>query len=346
MFVYWALFTAPLLSALTRVRVDRYSRRIAIVFAFLALTVIIGLRFEVGCDWPNYIQRLYNLGMMPLGEAVGQTDPAYGLLNWVVYRLGGEIYPINVVCAALYAWGLLAFCQRQPRPWLTFAFAIPYMTIVVAMGYTRQATAIGLLMLAFNAFTDRKLIRFFVFVALATCFHRSAVAMAPLGIFLQQRRSFSPLLIGVAATAFLALFITADAADAYVYGYIEKEQEGTGGVYRLPLNALAGLLFLRFRKPWERLYGDSRLYLMLTVMSLAVVPLFFLWPVAADRMGLYLLPFQVAVMARLPDIFKGTRYVQPVMLAVVGLYASMLFFWLLYSNHVWCWVPYRMSLFN
>lgn len=346
MFLYWTLFAAPLFSALQRTRVDRYTRRFMIGVAFLAITIAVGLRHEVGCDWPNYIARLYNIGLSPLAFAMDMTDPAYGLLNWVVYRLGWDIYAVNTVCAALFAWGLLAFCFRQPRPWLTFSLAIPYLVIVVAMGYTRQATAIGLLMLAFNAFADRKLVRFFIFVALATCFHRSAIALAPLGIFIQRREAISPLLIGVSATIFMALFITADAADQYVYGYIEQEYEGTGGLYRLPLNALAALIFLRFRKQWAEDYGDARLYMLLAVVSLAIVPLFFLWSVASDRMGLYLLPFQVAALSRLPHLLRGTAWAQPAMLGVVGLYTSLMFVWLNFGNHSWCWVPYESWLFR
>ena len=49
------------------------------------------------------------------------------------------------------------------------------LVVVVAMGFTRQAAAIGFLMLAFAAFSEKSLVRFLIFVALATTFHKTAV---------------------------------------------------------------------------------------------------------------------------------------------------------------------------
>ena len=36
------------------------------------------------------------------------------------------------------------FVRRQPMPWLGLLVAIPYLVIVVGMGYSRQAIALGL----------------------------------------------------------------------------------------------------------------------------------------------------------------------------------------------------------
>ena len=46
---------------------------------------------------------------------------------------------------------LIRFCLAQADPWLSVLIAIPYMVIVVAMGYTRQAVALGILMVGLAA---------------------------------------------------------------------------------------------------------------------------------------------------------------------------------------------------
>ena len=73
------------------------------------------------------------------------------MLNWLAARTELGPYFVNTVCAALFAWGLVVFCRAQPRPWLALVVAVPYLVTVVAMGYTRQGTAIGLAMLALPA---------------------------------------------------------------------------------------------------------------------------------------------------------------------------------------------------
>lgn len=40
----------------------------------------------------------------------------------------------------------MRFARSQPDPWLAVLVAVPYLVIVVAMGYSRQAVAIGILL--------------------------------------------------------------------------------------------------------------------------------------------------------------------------------------------------------
>jgi hypothetical protein len=64
----------------------------------------------------------------------------------------------------------------------------------------------------------------------------------------------------------------------------------------------------------------------------------------ADRMSMYLLPFQVAVSGRVPDLV-APRYRSLTILAIVLAYGVSLYVWLNFANHASCWIPYGSFYF-
>ena len=62
---------------------------------------------------------------------------------------------------------------------------------------------------------------------------------------------------------------------------------------------------------------------------------------AVDRVALYLLPLQLYVFARLPDLLGQGGKRRNWVLAVVGYYAVVLFVWLNFATHSKYWLPYQ-----
>ena len=135
----------------------------------IALTLFIGLRHEVGSDWFNYIPYLTRAEGIPLAEAIAMGDPGYNILNWLFAGNALGIYGVNLVSGAVFSAGLVLFCRAQPRPWLALCLAIPYVVIVVAMGYSRQGVALGLIMPALLALERGRLRSFLLWMAAACC---------------------------------------------------------------------------------------------------------------------------------------------------------------------------------
>ena len=347
MLSYWVLLAAPVISGLAPYRLHGGGRKVAVWIGAILLTVAIGLRYRVGCDWFNYIVAMDQVNFTGPGEAMAiATDPGYGLLSWLCLQLHLDMYGINFFCAAVFCWGLFAFASKQPLRWLTIVVAVPMLIVVVAMGFTRQAAAIGFLMLAFAAFSEKKLAKFLIFVALATTFHKTAVIMAPLAILIDPKRKLGPLVIGGLATAALVAAFLTSKLDALTHNYIgnsEWEGEGAAAIYRLSLNVLAAGAFFLFRKRWREKYDDTRLYFVLSMAAVAAFPFVFIEPVAADRMSLYLLPYQCAVFARLPDMFNR-RIGSWIAFAAIVATGVLLYVWLTLANNAWCWVPYHNLL--
>ena len=99
------------------------------------LTLLIGLRDQVGGDWLNYFPYLERSLGLPFAEVFFENEPGFGLLNWIGANWGGSVFLVNTVCGLIFSIGLLLFCRAQPRPWLALCLAFPYLVTVVAMGY-------------------------------------------------------------------------------------------------------------------------------------------------------------------------------------------------------------------
>src|SRR5687768_15077408 len=140
----------------------------------------IGLRYQVGGDWNQYLAYLVMIPGMELGEVLAYGDPGYMLLNWFAGRNDLGIWFVNTVCAVIFTYGLIAFSRNQPRPWLALVVAVPYLVIVVAMGYTRQAAAIGFAMLGLVRLSKGSFVGFALSIALAATFHKTATMLLPL----------------------------------------------------------------------------------------------------------------------------------------------------------------------
>ena len=105
----------------------------------LYLTIMIGLRHEVGGDWLNYLWNFEDIDGMSLTAIFSQpssitSDPLYLLISWLSSLLGLGIYGVNLICAAIFSIGLASLCRSFQRSLLGLSIAFPYLIIVVSNG--------------------------------------------------------------------------------------------------------------------------------------------------------------------------------------------------------------------
>ena len=348
MYVYWLIFLLMALFAITRLRpvqspYSRWSGSWYAVFWLLVLTI--GLRHEVGGDWGNYVEHIERVTNVSLQEAFSfRNDPAANLLNWLAAATGLGIYFVNTVCAALFSWGLLAFCGAQPRPWLALVVAVPYLVTVVAMGYTRQGTAIGLTMLGLVALADRKKLRFVILVALAATFHKSAVMLVPMAALAgTTRKIWTAIWVSLSTLLFYVLLLM-ESVELLQTNYIEAEYQSQGAGVRLAMNAMPAILFLSFRRKFVMPQAERVFW---TWMSLGALG-FLVWlavspsSTAVDRLALYWIPLQLFVLSRLPNAMGKPNGLNSIWVySVVAYSAVILFVWLFFASHSYLWLPYQ-----
>jgi hypothetical protein len=347
MMPYWILFLLPAWLAMTRLRpVQTHATRWSGYWwvAFVLLVMVIGLRHQIGVDWGNYFEYILLAEEDSLEQAATRTEPTYSLINWLAVQLGLGIYMVNTVCAALFAWGLVVFCRAQPRPWLALVVALPYLVIVVAMGYTRQGVAIGLVMLGLVALSERKLLRFVVFVVLAATFHKSAVILMPLAVLAGTRdRIWTALWVGLTSLLFYVLLLH-ESVEAYTVIYIKAQYDSAGAAIRVVMNAVPAVLFLSLCRRFAMPQADRAFWTWMSWGALAFVGWLVVSPssTAVDRVAVYWIPLQLFVLSRLPDAL-GQRNGQNALwvCAVVGYSAAVLFVWLFFADHAFAWLPYQ-----
>lgn len=350
MWPYWCLFLVPVYFAITRLRPASPMGRLPERWpgwwraVFVLLVLMVGLRHQVGGDWVSYLEHITAASYETLLDAMRENDPAYGLLNWLAARSGFGPYFVNTVCAAIFSGGLVVFCRAQPRPWLALVVAMPYLVTVVAMGYTRQGTAIGLAMLAMASLSQRKLMRFVVFVVLAATFHKSAVILMPLAVLAGTRRKlWTAFWVGLSTVLFYGLLLQ-DSVDALNVNYVGAQYDSSGAAIRVAMNAVPAALFLWFRRRFVMSQADRTFWSWMSLGALAFVGLLVASPssTAVDRVALYWIPLQLFVLSRLPDALGKKNSSRAILVrGVVAYSGTVLFVWLVFAANAFAWLPYQ-----
>lgn len=345
MFVYWLLFGYFAAGALLSGG-DRQSRLNTLLFALggVILTIAIGLRLEVGGDWGAY-QRMFQLaGISDYDAMLRFGDPAYQLLNSTVQAQEWPFWMVNLSCAAIFTWGLTRFARLQASPWLAMCVAIPYLVIVVGMGYTRQAVAIGVIMLGLAALErGASVLRFAVYVLIASLFHKTAVVAMLLVALTGKRNQITNLLIVIASGVLLYDSLLQDSMQRLLRNYVQAKYESQGALIRIAMSFVPAVLFIVWRRSLQFSEQSSRLWRNFSFATFAALAALLLTPssTAVDRIALYLLPLQLAVLSRLPRLIKSDVLGR---IAVVAYAFAIQFTWLNYAANNSYWVPYKSYL--
>jgi hypothetical protein len=324
-------------------RRDRIIYSPMLVFGALVTVAMIGLRYKVGGDWDSYIRIFFNVKRLSFATAMERGDPGYQAINWAVAQFGYKVWVVNLICGAIFGVGLLRFCASQARPWLAFAIAIPYLVIVVAMGYTRQAVALGILMagLARQA-RGASAINFAFYVAAAALFHSTAIVMFPLVAWSARGNRFVNAAIAISVGIMFYRMFLGDTMDRLITNYLDTAYSSQGALIRVSMNMLAAACFLfvgkrlGFSEHEYRIWRNFSLAAAVMMVLLAVLPS----STAVDRISLYLLPLQLAVIGRLPALNR--RNSATTVMAVLAYVIAVQFVWLNYAQFSEHWVPYRL----
>ncbi len=345
MLPYWFLFFLAVAGMALFGRGGSRGEKIAWWAVCSVFALMIGLRHQVGGDWYQYLYHFDHMSRSRLNEVWEYSDPGYYFLNWLVAKWGGDIYWLNTICGLMVMGGLGIFCRAQPLPWLGLAVAVPYMITVVAMGYTRQAVALGFALVGLTYLGKQKNVGFVIPVLMGATFHKSAVLLLPIAALAASRsRLWTWVWVGV-TTAIGAQLLLMEESERLWDVYVEQQMESQGGQIRVAMNAVPAALFLLLRRRLTNELGERRLWWWFAVFSMACVPLVGIASTAVDRVALYFIPLQVFVFSR---VHRGARDPGGRKLVVgvtVVYYAAVLFVWLNYASHAQYWVPYQMHGF-
>lgn len=311
------------------------------------LSLFIGLRHEVGGDWFSYIPYLTRAEGRTFAEILPWGDPGYNALNLFFASHPFGIYGVNLVCAVIFSVGLVVFCRAQPRPFLALCLSIPYLVIVVAMGYSRQAVAIGIIMPALLALESGRIRPFLALLTVAASFHSTALVMLAFVLPAVPGRSLKTravrlLVLIIVGAALAQTFLTSN-VDNFVQGYIEVAYQSEGAAIRVAMNLLPAILLLSSPKRFRLTFQQHRLWSAISLTAVGCAIALLILPsnsTAVDRISLYVIPLQLVVGSRLPSTgLLGLRPSQ-LLIIVLSFCVAVEFVWLYFSNHSIYWLPY------
>ena len=352
MALYWAILFLPALFAVHPIKFDSDLRNIAFFLTGISLVILIGFRHEVGGDWYRYIDTAYGIqkGVSFDFSSFYTGDYAYRLIHWISVNYLNGIYATNLICAVFFVAGLLRFSRAMSIPWMALFVSIQFLVIVVSMGYTRQAAAIGFLMWGLVDLINGKNIRFYVLVIIGSLFHFTSLIMLPIGLMYNiknNRIQFILLLLVIilSGMAIYALFLRQ--IDHMIYYYLTiKFHHSDGAVVRVFMNFFAAVVFFIFYKKYKKNFNDRKLWLIFSVVSIILLPLAFSYSTFVDRIAIYFLPLQLVVFSRVPILMESPYNRTIFILGVILIYFSALFVWLNFGNFSSFWLPYQNVLLN
>ena len=349
MIEYWLLFAYPALMALAYP--SQAPRGQAVQGQGLAMwgfvlfyTLLGGLRFETGGDWLTYDEMFEDMRVDTLGYALTRTDPLYGALNWISAQLGTGIYLVNIVCCFILGLGVVRTARTFREPWLAVTIAVPYLLIVVGLGYVRQGASIGMMLIALASLDRARTMRTLLQLALAVGFHSTAVIAFPLFMLALTRRHKALSLIGAVIGAALFLLVLMPRLDVLEAGYLDAEYESGGALVRILMGLLpAGLILARWRSfpASERVRSVWLLIAsanVLALVGLVVLPS----STAVDRIALFVSVIQLAAFGEIRDLSGMVQRAALLLrLGMIGLAAAVQTVWLVFATHAEFWVPYN-----
>jgi hypothetical protein len=327
----------------------RPAQSVAPLFAGLFLLTIVGLRYQVGGDWFNYVNIYNAIARQDFAGAFGISiqEPAYTLINWISGQFGAGMWLVNLLSAVPFVVGMIMLSRQQSNFWLGLLVATPFLIIVVGMGYTRQAAALGFLMIACaTLIRTGSIVRFIVLVVLGALFHRTVLVFIPIILMTTARNRQMLVLFGILALVVGYFTVLPNALDRYGQGYIRQELKAAGATVRVLMNLVPAVLLLLGGRRMYRSEEERSVWRTFAIMAVVAAIALPLVPSTAvvDRFSIYLIPLQMFVLARLPYT-RAVGGSGAMWRFLVTLYtAVVMFVWLNFAVNAYAWLPYRNYL--
>ena len=359
MSAYWLLLLYPFIGVLCPVRFSSDLRLVFWLVWIVVLSIFIGLRVDIGGDWANYADhylRIAQDGYAAIGVA---RSFVFGILYLISAQLGIQIFGVNLIVGIIFSISLALFCRSRPFPWVATFVAVPYLVIVVSLGYTRQSLAIACILLAIMAAEHDRLGRAMFWTAMGATIHVSALMffgvlgltffkpvfsraqkwMSSIGLSTWRRAAL--LMIGLLVMGGLGLVIWDKVQSLFEY-YVHRDQwDSTGAKVRVLMNSVpaAVLLVAALRTRNHEIFGHQ-IWVWISVVSVAMLVIVGSFSTMTDRLSLYLLPLQLHVWSSIPLLIKSSEVRSTMIFGVCGAYALVQFVWLNFATHAYQWVPY------
>ena len=314
---------------------------------FLTMVFLIGFRYETGGDWVNYILSYEYIKNINLSDIFTLGDLTYNIgfkiFVWFSEKYFNGQYLANLGCAVIFLYGLSRFCNNLPNRWLALSIAMPYLVIVIGIGYTRQAAAIGFLLLAFMNIDKSN--RYFLYIVLGSLFHNTIIILLLIGFIHNFKLKSLNTWYHLSFLSIIIFIFYSNLIDL-TKAFTSVDTVSHGGQLRMMINVLAGFLLFSFRKRYKANYTDYKLWLIVSIICLILFPISFLYSASIDRVGLYFIPLQLAVFTKVSTLIRNEEIKALFITLLLSCYVLFFLIWIQFGVYSTGWYPYRNVFFK
>lgn len=337
-----------LVLALTSFVVRRNTEQRGVLFlACFSLFLFVGTREYVGCDFTGYLNRFENYQIYP--PEVSLQTPEFGFLylNRLIVEAGGTYMWVNIACAAIFFTCFYLYARNKTNPLGLLALFFPIIIVQLSMSGIRQATALAILLLAWNAFVAGNRVGYLLALGAAVSFHTSAIIFLPLVALIGRSVKLATVIPAALVTLPLAFLFMGERSDVYVERYVEGDIESFGAAFRLGLLAITALFFEVYIRRFRIVEGKMFQILRFgSLLILALIPAFFVSTLIVHRVGYYAATLQLYMLAAARRV--NPRKSDDAIFAYMPFLAYLLYMlvWFATSRHAdVCYTPYDSYMF-
>ena len=315
----------------------------------IVIAIFVGLRYQVGPDWPSYIEILdYDSGR-DIRDILTSSEPGYHILSWVSSSMGLGIYGVNFLTSAIFVFGLTKFCSTFDEKWMALASSIPFLVIVVAMSANRQAPAIGLELYLLSVWKSSGIIKRSLFIVLASTFHVSAIFLMIFAVLdLRLNLILKIIIASVASFAVYSGIADSTSFMRYSSSYVEHSDTfaAAGSLQQILVPGIPAIIIIIFWKTFSRMTDNWTVIRNLSLFLIILIPFNFAYSVAAARLSYYGFAVPIFFYANVVRCTRNTKLRKAIRLVTLFSFFVTLSLWIAFANHSTYYIPYENVLFN
>ncbi len=287
----------------------------AVVFSFVLLTLLAGLRYRVGTDTLEYMDEYYNY---PISYFMDNYLFGWYLFIAICKSFHLSFYFVQLFLAFLTNYAVFVLFKRYSRHFfssvlLYYVIFFPALTFEIL----RQSVCISIFILAFTLLENKKYLKYYICVGIACLFHYSALIL--LFLPLLTLISFNKNVFRVFLFTLLLFMVLAPQIKDYIYQSLmgisflqdrafyyfskvdtEESFSAVSYILNLTFNVLILLFVIRFHLYNDKISGQ---FLMICLFSMVIYVISLYMPIVY-RLNNY---FQLFSLVLFVDLFNWIR---------------------------------------
>jgi len=162
-----------------RFKLTDSQRNSIVLFLYVIIVFQIGLRWETGTDWNNYLynfQNSYEYSTVLINALIGY-ELGYGTFVFLIKKLIDSYSFFLLLHAIIFYCGIF-IATKKYSPYFFITLLFFYATNLGMVGSNRQLLAIVICLSSIKFVFERKLLKFLTFICVACLFHTTAFVFA------------------------------------------------------------------------------------------------------------------------------------------------------------------------